>query len=521
MTAILRSTKYLQFKVPSTFQGVHSYFKEIEAQNWQLKHYLSFRLSNDIIIMPWSTVVVDWENSLSRISKNNTKHSLIPSSITTFCSELISIKNSFEGKSVLEHCKNFYDEFYDRNIDLQFSERIEKLERTIFSSNKVTEVLRKETINKRNNKENTITEREKRTRYEDSPTPVNMESMTESFIISPNKPTISMSLYKDYFAHIICAFNATMKYIKKSLDENTYQEIREIQSKNKFILEKTITKKLETIFESGYTEIETKILSETNISDNTEESRFLFFIRQSLLDFVYNFKFSTPKMLDRDLQERSYIVELLAPIFRAFRNSFPNIKYHWIEKYVTSIKDVNNMFMNNLGERKTDLLVLRQSDGREVLLMEVSGPPFKIDEKHTVGDAKKLLIMAICSLCRIFGDNLDCNIDDAKKVRTYSIQVIGNRLTLFAVSLFDKKKYLALELSSCIIPFAFDAITCYMKIFNFFAIIRNEFVEQEKLQKKIRCFIPTDNKTDLREWLHLPDLNLQHVAEEALDEILL
>jgi hypothetical protein len=105
--------------------------------------------------------------------------------------------------------------------------------------------------------------------------------------------------------------------------------------------------------------------------------------------------------------------------------------------------------------------------------------------------------MAICSLCRIFGDNLDCNIDDAKKVRTYSIQVIGNRLTLFAVSLFDKKKYLALELSLCIIPFAFDAITCYMKIFNFFAIIRNEFVEQEKLQKKIRCFIPTDDKTDL------------------------
>jgi len=75
------------------------------------------------------------------------------------------------------------------------------------------------------------------------------------------------------------------------------------------------------------------------------------------------------------LYERSYVVECLAPIFRAFRNSFPDIKYHWIEKDVSSIKDIDDMFMNNLGERKTDLLILRQSDGREVLVMEVSGPP--------------------------------------------------------------------------------------------------------------------------------------------------
>ncbi|PKY45430.1 hypothetical protein RhiirA4_443732 [Rhizophagus irregularis] len=232
------------------------------------------------------------------------------------------------------------------------------------------------------------------------------------------------------------------------------------------------------------------------------------------------FRYLMPKVLDRDMLERSYIVECLSPILRAFRNAFPDIKYMWLEKDVRSIKEANIMFTSNFGERKTDLLILRLSDARELLNVEVSGPPYRLTKKHTVGDVKKLLIMAICSLCRLLGNSLDCNIEDAKNVKTYSIQVIGDRLTLFAVSLVEKRKYLAVELASCVIPFAFDAITCYMKIFNFFSVIRSEFVEQEKLQKKIRSFIPTDKFSgNLREWLHLPDDDISLVTEEDMDEI--
>ncbi|GBC05056.1 hypothetical protein RclHR1_00600019 [Rhizophagus clarus] len=162
----------------------------------------------------------------------------------------------------------------------------------------------------------------------------------------------------------------------------------------------------------------------------------------------------------------------------------------------------------------------RRADARELLNLEVSGPPYRSTKKHTVGDVKKLLIMAICSLCQLLGNNLDCNIEDAKNVKTYSIQVIGDRLTLFAVSLVEKRKYLAVELASCVIPFAFDAITCYMKIFNFFAVIRSEFVKQKELQKKIRSFIPTDKCSEnLREWLHLPDDDISLVTEEDMDKI--
>ena len=96
---------------------------------------------------------------------------------------------------------------------------------------------------------------------------------------------------------------------------------------------------------------------------------------------------------------------------------------------------------------KTDLLILRLSDATEILDIEVSGPPFNSTKQHTVGDAKKLLLISVCGLCRILLNNFDCSIENAKEVRTYCIQAIGVRVTLFATSLIDKKKYLAIELA--------------------------------------------------------------------------
>ncbi|CAG8520840.1 13810_t:CDS:1 [Acaulospora morrowiae] len=252
----------------------------------------------------------------------------------------------------------------------------------------------------------------------------------------------------------------------------------------------------------------------------SEESRFLFFIRHTLIDFVAIFEYISPKVLARDMSERSYIVECLLPIFRSFRNAFPEVRYEWIEKDVKSLKDAGNMFAINVRARITDLLIMRLSDGREILHIEESGPPYKPEKQHTVGDAKKLLMMAVCNLCRILANNFYCPLDDAKKVKSYSIQAIGDRLTLFSVSLVDKKKYLAIELASCMIPFSIRTIGYYKQIFNFFKIIRNEFIEQELLEK-ISYFMPLANNdaNNLREWIHLPDDDLIPVTEEEIDEL--
>ncbi|CAG8785771.1 14135_t:CDS:2, partial [Cetraspora pellucida] len=142
-------------------------------------------------------------------------------------------------------------------------------------------------------------------------------------------------------------------------------------------------------------------------------------------------------------------------------NAFPEIKYEWIEKDVRSVKEAGSMFAINIKSRKTDLLVIRLSDATEILHVEVSGPPFKADKKHTIGDIKKLLMMA----------------------------AIGDKLTLFSVSLVDKKKYLAIELASCVIPFSFEEIGY--------------------------------DTSKLREWIDLPEDNLIPVTEEEMDELFL
>ncbi|CAI2191495.1 15650_t:CDS:2 [Funneliformis geosporum] len=78
--------------------------------------------------------------------------------------------------------------------------------------------------------------------------------------------------------------------------------------------------------------------------------------------FCCEFQYKIPRVLGHDMSECTFIVECLSPIFRAFQNSFPDIKYGWIEKEVVSIKMANNMFEDDISSRKVDLLIQRLSD---------------------------------------------------------------------------------------------------------------------------------------------------------------
>ncbi|PKY55772.1 hypothetical protein RhiirA4_548898 [Rhizophagus irregularis] len=320
-----------------------------------------------------------------------------------------------------------------------------------------------------NSEDNTIAQKDFSTSRESTPCPV-VQPAQQVLINTPNKPIVTKVMCDKYSPYLVCVFSATINHVKETIDEGTYREIEKL------------------------------------------------FLMKNRLGIT------SQRWQDRDMSERTFIVECLSPIFRAFRNAFPDIKYDWIEKNVTSIREANNMFVDDISPRKTDLLVVRLSDGMEILNTEVSGPPFKATISHTVGDVKKLLMMSICSLCRIFGNNLDCSAKDAKGIKTYSIQVVGDRLTLFSVSITDQKKYLAVELASCMIPFSFDSISYYMKIFNFFAIIQAEFKEQEKLRKKIYSSIPIENTERIRDWLYLPEdsflYDLKPIPED-IDEILM
>ncbi len=146
MTATLRSTKHLQFVSPN-FEDVHFYFKNVEAQNWRLKHYLHYRLKEDKSILSWMKVYDDWKKSLNVIIKNGTKK--IPGSVRTFCADLLDIDETFEGSVVLQSCKDIYEDFYDQNLEIQISDRVQELEKSLFSSQKISNHFRKITRGKK------------------------------------------------------------------------------------------------------------------------------------------------------------------------------------------------------------------------------------------------------------------------------------------------------------------------------------------------------------------------------------
>ncbi|CAG8683227.1 8347_t:CDS:2 [Funneliformis mosseae] len=146
MTATLRSRTYLSFVSPN-IEGVHSYFKNIEAHNWRIKHYLSYRLKEDELILPWSVVYDDWQSSLKVLVKTNTKQ--IPGSVYGFCAELLEIDDTFEGTVILESCKDLYEDFHDQYLDLQIAERNQQLGKTLFSSQEISKHFRKATRGKK------------------------------------------------------------------------------------------------------------------------------------------------------------------------------------------------------------------------------------------------------------------------------------------------------------------------------------------------------------------------------------
>ncbi|CAG8795525.1 33962_t:CDS:2, partial [Gigaspora margarita] len=106
---------------------------KVEAQNWQLKHYLNCRLKNENITLPWLKVYEDWKRSL-KIIKNNT-YKKVPDCISSFCHELLSIDNTLEGSAILKSCEQWYDDFYERNSDLQLAERVQQLEKKHIEQN--------------------------------------------------------------------------------------------------------------------------------------------------------------------------------------------------------------------------------------------------------------------------------------------------------------------------------------------------------------------------------------------------
>ncbi|CAG8764872.1 18219_t:CDS:1, partial [Rhizophagus irregularis] len=81
--------------------------------------------------------------------------------------------------------------------------------------------------------------------YESTPYPTT-SIVTNTLIVTSNKPIITNTTFNQYFTHVICVFNATIHLVQQITEKKLYEEIERIlQLRNKLVLKDLINKKLE------------------------------------------------------------------------------------------------------------------------------------------------------------------------------------------------------------------------------------------------------------------------------------
>ncbi|CAI2188362.1 7205_t:CDS:2, partial [Funneliformis geosporum] len=495
MTAVLRTNKYFNFVVSNREEDVNDYFMKVEAQNWQLKHYLNYRLKNESIILPWLTVYEDWKRSLG-IIKNNT-YKKVPGCISGFCNELLNIYNTFEGSIVLKSCEQWYDTFYERNFDLQLAERIKELEKSIldvekdiFSSQKMTNLL--QNIRKREIRENT-----------------NDTSMspTKEVATFPEAVQTSSSLQANdqedqelddaEIDKIITNKVSALLFSNLNLEEIWIKSLNTSRSIESRIVDLSVWTKIEwnrILKASDYSQLfikSRKKLSKDKINNDVQELLHYGTGRiRSLNDLItWKNKFVNLKTSSEDSQliieivdffhrclrreinvlimqhrERDFIVKILGQIISTLLEEFDigTFELNWIEKESRSVanrkrKDVHEEYVTLTPEmKKMDLIISLRSHQAELLPLEVGNTSGPMDDTKYRKDHSKLKVVMKDCLDTLWG-KLHFKKIELEEVFALGIQITGIRWTIYSLSYDNSQNfYFFVEMATLILPTTFS-----------------------------------------------------------------
>ncbi|CAG8672551.1 16257_t:CDS:2, partial [Dentiscutata heterogama] len=200
--------------------------------------------------------------------------------------------------------------------------------------------------------------------------------------------------------------------------------------------------------------------------------------------------------LSRTIKERKFTIYHISPLFMFYESTFGTLEFDWIETHVRSAKIVKTP--TDSGIVLVDVKGFRVSDGKEIWHMEVSGPPSNPTTRHTVYDTKKTLHTDILNLVDILRNHLDLDVNIAKKIKVFSMQVIA---------CWEDGQFVAYELASAELPFDFDSRSKYMAVMRMMAIFHDEVVQQKA--KIDRILIPCKGKS-VRNVLRIPE-NLRDI----------
>lgn len=222
--------------------------------------------------------------------------------------------------------------------------------------------------------------------------------------------------------------------------------------------------------------------------------------------------------IDRYIGERKYIVERIAPLFKAIQSFYREYKFDWIEVQLDCIKDMKLLFPKfDLTLNKADGVCIKSASNKEIVFIEVSGGPEDIVEKHVREDTEKLIKEAMFGLVSLLRDYLDKNVEISKNVRTYMVQVIGDRMTLSEIRLVEKHLYTVSQIKSAVLPFSFDEVEKFLEIFELLYTLLSG-LERQKMELKKLMLSNIGSLPTIRDWVWVPNSIAELEAVEVYEQ---
>ncbi|CAG8456869.1 6987_t:CDS:10, partial [Funneliformis caledonium] len=301
-------------------------------------------------------------------------------------------------------------------------------------------------------------------------------------------------------------FQKSVTYLQNHIKMNVNDQGMIIKDNHESVdISSTIRNWLVTALSSSNEEFIKAITAPLSIEASKKDHKF-----RQICEFVlYDFYFTTKEgSLKRNIGERTFIVERIVPLFKAIQSVYREYNFHWIETELDCMREVKKLFPQfDLTINQADGLGIRNSSNKEILFIEVSGGPESTDSKHAKEDAEKLLKEAVFGLVSLLRNHLDKSAEISKHLYTFTIQSIGDRLTLSKLCLINKHCYSFSQIKSARLPFGFIDIADFLEVFELLYIIVSELEIQTGVINKLKLSKSVNdiNVPKIRDWIWLPD----------------
>ncbi|CAB4408186.1 unnamed protein product [Rhizophagus irregularis] len=241
------------------------------------------------------------------------------------------------------------------------------------------------------------------------------------------------------------------------------------------------TESLDTYIDNVLKELKDTFKSDIMRNIEDKDNRFRLYCEKILMDF-YNMVDIFPN-LSRKVGERKYIIQNISSLFKFYEVTFGNVSFDWIESHSPASKLTKSP--TNSGIVKVDISGVRLFDDKEI---------FHAESLHT----------DILNLIAILLDHLRVLVEDATKVKVFSLQVIEYRMTLYSLNMLNDGTFLTSELYSTLLPFSLDAISKYKGILYLMAVLHEEITKQISIMKDFDLAVHHNGKSIVRDVLKIP-----------------